>query len=73
MKNGEGFRAELYYQVMKQLSKNPSRNSLLKGWEMMTLLLSTFAPPKDIENVVALFLRKHVRTSVCMIGLPAIL
>lgn len=59
MKNGEAFKGELYYQVMKQLCKNPSRPSLLKGWEMMTLLLSNFAPPKDIENVVALFLRKQ--------------
>lgn len=59
MKNGDTFKAELYYQVMKQLLRNPSRASMLKGWEMMTLLLTNFAPPKDIENVVALFLRKQ--------------
>lgn len=65
IKNGETFKAELYYQVMKQLVRNPSRSSLLKGWEMMILLLSNFAPPKDMENVVGQFLRKHVRIICC--------
>jgi hypothetical protein len=50
----------MYYQIMKQLTGNASRASNLKGWEMMTLILSFVPPPKDVENVVAQFLRKNV-------------
>jgi len=52
-------RAELYVQVMKQLIDNPSYASESKGWELMSLFLSTFPPPSSIENVLAMFIREH--------------
>jgi len=56
---GDGLRAELYVQVMKQLCDNPSFASETKGWELMSLFLSVFPPPPSVENVLSMFLREH--------------
>ena len=55
----EGLRVELYVQVMKQLIENPSVASETKGWELMSLFLSAFPPPPNLENTLAMFLREH--------------
>ena len=55
----EDLRAELYVQVMKQLIDNPSIASETRGWELLSLFLSSFPPPSSIENHLAMFLREH--------------
>ena len=57
-------RAELYLQVMKQLTENDSVTSEEKGWEMFAMMLSCFPPPETVENFVAMFLRKNVSDGV---------
>lgn len=52
-------RDELYCQLMKQLTANPSLESSARGWQLMLLMLSTFAPPQEIEDYVEYFIRTH--------------
>lgn len=53
-------KVEAYMQLMKQLTDNPSADSVAKGWTMMTFLLSCFPPTATIENYVAVFIKSHV-------------
>ncbi len=53
-------RDEIYAQVMKQLSSNPTESSTSRGWEFMLLCLDSF-PPVAIENYVENFIRKSAR------------
>ncbi|KAH9830765.1 uncharacterized protein C8Q71DRAFT_716454 [Rhodofomes roseus] len=43
-------RDEIYCQVMKQLTGNPSAESVFKGWQLLCVLLVTFPPSKDFET-----------------------
>ncbi|CAM9807016.1 unnamed protein product, partial [Hapterophycus canaliculatus] len=53
----EQLRGELYVHAMKQLTKNPNPASVQRCWEMVTMLLTCFPPPKDLENYVHYFVR----------------
>jgi len=59
MEGSLAVRAELYIQVMKQLNENPNPASEAKGWEMMAIMLTCFAPPETVENFVAMFIRNQ--------------
>ncbi|CAM9839939.1 unnamed protein product [Ectocarpus sp. 13 AM-2016] len=50
-------RGELYVQAMKQLTKNANPASVQRCWEVVTMLLTCFPPPKDMENYVHYFVR----------------
>ena len=50
---------EAYLQLMKQLTGNPTPESVEKGWELMGLLCSTFMPSEALENFVVMFLRDN--------------
>ena len=50
---------ELYCQVMKQLTKNPSRVSKAKGVELLQLLVSTVLPTQELLPYLENFLRSH--------------
>jgi len=50
-------RAELYCQIIKQLTANPSPQSKDRAYELFLYMLSTLAPPPDIENFVEQFIR----------------
>jgi len=50
-------RDELYCQLMKQLTANPSPESIDHGFTLMSLLLSTFPPSAELENYLEMFLR----------------
>merc|ERR1712039_786039 len=51
--------AEVYWQVMKQLSGNPSEHSFNRGWDLLLLLL-VFAPPSEEDaNFVAAFIMSN--------------
>jgi len=50
-------RPEIYCQVIKQLTKNPSPESLKRGWQMMSLCLESFPPGEEMENYLEMWLR----------------
>lgn len=50
-------RDEMYMQLMKQLTLNPDPESKRKGWQLMLLMLDSFAPTNEFENHVEFFLR----------------
>jgi hypothetical protein len=52
-------RDEIFLQLCKQLSSNPSASSLERGWVLMHLCLCTFPPSEDLENHLELFLRER--------------
>lgn len=52
-------RAEIYCQLMKQMTQNPSHESQQRGWKMFALCILTFPPSPDLENFVLMFLRNN--------------
>ena len=50
---------EFYAQIIKQLTQNPSKDSRIKGWNLLTVILDTLKPPKDIENYLEKWLRDN--------------
>ena len=60
MEGSAALKTELYVQLLKQLSENPNPASEAKGWELLALLLSCFAPPEIFADFVAMFIRKQV-------------
>lgn len=44
------FRDELYCQVCRQLTNNPSRNSTVRGWVLLSLFAGSFAPSERVSN-----------------------
>ncbi|KAG0321619.1 hypothetical protein BGZ99_003793 [Dissophora globulifera] len=57
-------RDEIYVQLCKQLTENPSREGSIKGWHLFTILLITFAPSKNLHDYLASFLNQHSTTSL---------
>jgi len=49
---------EIYVQVMKQLTENPSPRSAAQGWKLMLGLCQTVAPSEDLQPFVHVFLMK---------------
>ena len=37
-------REEIFLQIIKQLTLNPSRESMVLGWQLLTICCGTFAP-----------------------------
>ncbi|KAJ7124972.1 hypothetical protein C8R44DRAFT_914333 [Mycena epipterygia] len=61
---GEGLthgelRDEIYCQIMKQLTGNPSPESIFKGWQLLCVLLITFPPSKNFETYLRSFIQQH--------------
>jgi len=50
-------RDEIYCQIIKQVSSNPSSESTSKGWQIMALSLETFPPNSEFENFLEMYLR----------------
>lgn len=48
---------ELYLQLVKQLTGNPSRESESKGWQLLAIFLETFPPQPELENYLEMWLR----------------
>lgn len=48
-----GLRDEVYMQICKQTTKNPSLESTIKGWELMSFCLASF-PPRSV--IIFIFL-----------------
>lgn len=56
-------RDELYLQLIKQLTDNPSNESKLRGWEMMCCYSVTFPPSIRMDKWVLDFINKHAHSS----------
>lgn len=50
---------EAFVQLMKQLTDNPSPQSIRLGWQLFSLLLQCFPPEVEVMNVVANFIRSR--------------
>ncbi|KAI6157402.1 hypothetical protein BKA82DRAFT_1000603 [Pisolithus tinctorius] len=56
-------RDEIYCQLMKQLTGNPSAESVFKGWQMLCVLLTAFPPSKNFETYLRSFIHQHTSHS----------
>ncbi|TMW64383.1 hypothetical protein Poli38472_013005 [Pythium oligandrum] len=55
---------EIYLQLMKQLTKNPKRDSSIRGWSLFAMCAASFPPSSSLEKYVMLFLKAQtVETS----------
>merc|ERR1719433_350357 len=55
---------EVYVQVMKQLTDNPSQRSILLGWELLRTLCQEIPPSTELMEFVYYFARKAVQNPV---------
>jgi hypothetical protein len=46
----------VYCQIIKQLTDNPSPQSVTKGWQLMRCCLQTFPPSEEFANYLEMFL-----------------
>lgn len=49
-------RDEVYMQIMKQLTSNPTADSIAKGWQLMCMCVSTFPPSTEFEDYLLNFM-----------------
>merc|ERR1719326_1661354 len=56
-------RDEVYLQVMKQLTNNPSPRSSLMGWQLMLLLCQAAPPSDELIEFIRYFLTNVVRAN----------
>lgn len=52
-------RDEIYCQVVKQLSNNPGRESIFRGWQLLCVLVVTFPPSKNFEPTLRSFIQQN--------------
>jgi len=52
-------RNEFFAQLIKQMTNNPTKESRILGWNLLTVILDTLKPPKDIENYLEKWLRDN--------------
>ncbi|KAI8048413.1 Rho GTPase activation protein [Syncephalis plumigaleata] len=52
-------RDEIYVQLCKQVTANPSSTSVLKGWELLSVVCVTFPSSKNFEDYLKCFIQQH--------------
>lgn len=58
-------RDEIFVQLCKQLSQNPSPDSLLLGWQLMSVIVITFPPSKNFEDYLTQFIKQYYDQEIC--------
>eukprot|EP00929_Paragymnodinium_shiwhaense_P060081 TRINITY_DN3003_c0_g2_i1.p1 TRINITY_DN3003_c0_g2~~TRINITY_DN3003_c0_g2_i1.p1 ORF type:complete len:1722 (+),score=543.75 TRINITY_DN3003_c0_g2_i1:127-5292(+) len=51
---------EVYVQIMKQMTQNPSKRSVLEGWRLLLLMCQQVAPSTQLEDFVRSFVLRHI-------------
>lgn len=64
-------RDEIYCQVVKQLSNNPSPESSFHGWQLLCVLLFTFPPSKNLEAYLRSFMQERLTHTESRIDIMA--
>ncbi|CEG49412.1 unconventional myosin-viia [Plasmopara halstedii] len=54
---------EIYLQLMKQLTKNPKRDSSIRGWSLFAMCATSFPPSLALQKYVILFLKAQTADS----------
>ncbi|KAI9989899.1 hypothetical protein PInf_020190 [Phytophthora infestans] len=54
---------EIYLQLMKQLTKNPKRDSSIRGWSLFAMCATSFPPSLALQKYVIMFLKAQVADS----------
>lgn len=54
---------EIYLQLMKQLTKNPKRDSSIRGWSLFAMCTASFPPSPALQKFVLMFLKAQVSES----------
>lgn len=57
--NVPALRDEIFAQVIKQLTSNPSADSTKRGWQLLLVLLMIVPPSPKFENYVGVWLLQH--------------
>merc|ERR1719433_573604 len=57
---------EVYVQVMKQLTDNPSQRSTLLGWELLRTLCQEIPPSTELMEFVYYFARKAAQDQMSL-------
>ncbi|EPQ27190.1 uncharacterized protein PFL1_05113 [Pseudozyma flocculosa PF-1] len=52
-------RDEIYAQLIKQLTGNPSGSSIFRGWQFLCVVLVTFPPSGDLRDYLHNFIDEH--------------
>ncbi|RVE61473.1 hypothetical protein OJAV_G00171010 [Oryzias javanicus] len=63
---------EIYCQIMKQMTGNPSRLSMERGWQLMWLCTGLFPPSPNLRNHTKRFLQSRPRDPLAAVSLQRI-
>jgi len=56
-----GFRDEIYCQIAKQVTLNPSIDSTYKGWDLLCLFCLYFPPSKELTEILLLYFAENMK------------
>ena len=57
----EQLRDEVYCQICKQVNNNPDTISMVRGWQLMVIMLSSFPPSNGLRQPLTEFCSKKLK------------